>query len=84
VKLGRDGSNTCIVPSKMFGGEAMKKSNVFKLYKLLIGGHKNMEDDERSGHPRPHRTDENVDEVRNLVHSTVSQAYYVEMLKQLT
>jgi hypothetical protein len=28
-----------------------------------------MEDDERSGHPRSHRTDENVAKVQTLVHS---------------
>jgi hypothetical protein len=28
-----------------------------------------VEHDERSGHPRSHRTDENVEKVRNVVHS---------------
>jgi len=28
-----------------------------------------VENDERSGRPRSHRTDENVEKVRNLVHS---------------
>jgi hypothetical protein len=28
-----------------------------------------VEDDARSGHPRYHRTDENVEKMRNLVHS---------------
>jgi hypothetical protein len=29
----------------------------------------NVENDERSGRPKSHRTDENVEKVRNLVHS---------------
>jgi hypothetical protein len=41
-----------------------------------------MEDDERSGCPRSHRTYENVGKVQNLVHS-VNQAYYVEIFKWL-
>jgi hypothetical protein len=71
VKLGRDESNTCVVVFEAFGGEGMKKSNVFELYEPLKGSHENVED-ERRGRPRSHRTDENVDKVRNLVHSTAS------------
>jgi hypothetical protein len=46
----------------------MKKSSVFEWYELFIEGGENVDDDERSGHPRCHRTDEN-EKVRNLVHS---------------
>jgi hypothetical protein len=47
----------------------MKKSSVFKWHKNFKEGYKNVEDDERSGHPRSHRTDENGEKVQNLVHS---------------
>jgi hypothetical protein len=48
----------------------MKKSVVFEWHKQFKEGCcKNMEDDERSDHPRSHTTDENVEKVQNLVHS---------------
>jgi hypothetical protein len=49
------------------GGEAMKMSSVYECQKWFKGGYKNMEDDERSGHPRTHRSDENVKKVWNLM-----------------
>jgi hypothetical protein len=46
-----------------------------------------VEDDERSGRPRSHRTDENVEKVRYLVHShkclSINQTHYEEILKRL-
>jgi histone-lysine N-methyltransferase SETMAR len=46
-----------------------------------------VEDDERNGHARSHRTDENIVKVRNVVHSvsrlSINQAYYVEISKRL-
>jgi hypothetical protein len=33
VKSGKNASDTCIVLSKAYGGEAMKKSSVFEWYK---------------------------------------------------
>jgi hypothetical protein len=53
-----------------YGVESMKKSDVFELHKLFVEGRENVEDDERSDRPRPHRTDENVERVHNLVHSS--------------
>jgi hypothetical protein len=46
----------------------------------------NTGDDERSGHPRSHRTNENVVKVQNMVHSDRClgiRAYCMEILKQL-
>jgi hypothetical protein len=46
-----------------------------------------VEDDERSGRARSHRTDENVGQIQNLMHSdrrlSINQDYYVEILKLL-
>jgi len=69
MKLRKNASDTCAVLSEAYGGEAKKKSSVFDWHKWLKEGHKNVEDDERSSHPRSHRTDENVQTMRNLVHS---------------
>jgi hypothetical protein len=45
-----------------------------------------VEDDEGSC-PRSHRTDDNIEKVRSLVHSdrwfSINRAYYVEILKRL-
>jgi hypothetical protein len=46
-----------------------------------------MEGNERNGHPRSHKMDENVEKAQSLVHShrrlSINQAYYVEILMWL-
>jgi len=42
-----------------------------------------MQDDERSGCPRSHRTDKYVEKWEIWCIQTAKQAYYVEILKQL-
>jgi hypothetical protein len=69
VNLGNNASDTCTVLSEAFGGEAMKKSSVFKWNKCFEEGRENVEDDERSGCPRFHRTNKNAEKAQNLVHS---------------
>jgi hypothetical protein len=65
----------------------MKKSSVSEWNKLFKESCKNVEDDKRSGCPRSHRNNENIEKMWNLVHSdrhlSINQAYYVEILKQL-
>jgi hypothetical protein len=39
------------------------------LHKRFREGHKNVEDEKCSSHPRSHRTNENEEKVQNLVHS---------------
>jgi hypothetical protein len=51
------------------GGEAVTKSCVSEWHKWFKESHRNIENGERSGHPRTHRTDEAVEKVQNLVHS---------------
>jgi hypothetical protein len=55
--------------SEAYGGEAMKPSGVFRLHKRFKEGRENVEGDERSDHPRSHRTDENIEKARNTLHS---------------
>jgi len=55
--------------SEAYGEEDMKKSSVCEWRKRFKEDHENMEVDEKSGRPGPHRTDVNVKEVRNIVHS---------------
>jgi hypothetical protein len=46
-----------------------------------------VEHDEKTGRPRPRRTDENVGKMRNLMHSDrrlrINQAHHVEILMRL-
>jgi hypothetical protein len=49
----------------------MKNSAVFELHKRFKGGCENVEGDERSGHPRSQRTDENIENMQNLICSYV-------------
>jgi hypothetical protein len=67
VKLGNIVNDTYVMLSEAYGREAMKMSSVFEGQKRFKEGRENVED-ERSGRPRSHRTDENVESVRNLVH----------------
>jgi hypothetical protein len=69
VKLGKNASDTCAVLYQAYGREALKKSSVFEWHEQFREGHENVEDDERSGCPRLHKTDEDVEKVQNLVHS---------------
>jgi hypothetical protein len=69
VKLGMNASDTFTILFEVCGGDAMKKSNGFEKHKRFKDGRGDVEDDERSGRPRYHGTDENVEKVRNLVHS---------------
>jgi hypothetical protein len=69
AKLGKNESDTCAVLSKAHGGEAVKMADVFGWHKRFKGRLENVEDDESNGGPRFHRTDENAEKVRNLVHS---------------
>jgi hypothetical protein len=69
VKLGKNASDTCAMLSESYVGEAMKKSNVSKWHKQFKGGHENVKDYKRHGHPRSHRIKENDEEMWNLMQS---------------
>jgi hypothetical protein len=51
-----------------FGGRSCEKSSVLEWHTWFKEGHKNVEDNERSG-PRSHRTNENIEKARNIMHS---------------
>jgi hypothetical protein len=53
------------------GEKLWKKSSVLEWHKLFKEGRENVDDDddERSRRPVSHRTDENVENVRSVVHS---------------
>jgi hypothetical protein len=80
-------SDACAVLSKAYGGEVMKESSIFEWHEHFKEGHKNTDDDERSGCPKSYRTNENAEKVQNLMHSdrrsSINQAYYVDILKWL-
>jgi hypothetical protein len=50
--------------TEAYCADAMKKSSVFEWHKE---GREDVKDDERTGCPKTHRTDENVEKVRKLV-----------------
>jgi hypothetical protein len=56
-------------PSVFMNVVVWKSLSVCGQHKWFKEGHKNMEDDERHGPLRSHRTHENVAKVWNLVHS---------------
>jgi len=58
LKLRKNANDSCAMLSEAYGGEAMKNSSVFEWHKRFKEGRENVEDDERSGRPRYHRSDE--------------------------
>jgi hypothetical protein len=52
--------------TQAYGADAMKKSSVFEWHTRFKEGQENVKDDERTGHPKTHRTDENVEKVWKL------------------
>jgi hypothetical protein len=69
VKLGNNASDTCVILSEAYEGEAIRKSSTSEWHKWFKEDHENVEDDEGSGHPRSTRMDENVDKVWNILYS---------------
>jgi hypothetical protein len=51
-----------------YGEYAMKKFSIFEWHRRLKEG-RDVQDDPKSGQPKPHRTDANVDRVRTLLYS---------------
>jgi hypothetical protein len=66
AKLDKSASETLQMSTEAYGADAMKKSSVFEWNKRSEEGREDVKDDERTGHPKTHRTDENV---RKLVRS---------------
>jgi hypothetical protein len=69
VKLGKNASDSSAVHSEAYKVEIIKNSSVFGWHTQFKEGHKTVEDDERCGHPRSHRMNENVEKVWNLVYT---------------
>jgi uncharacterized cysteine cluster protein YcgN (CxxCxxCC family) len=65
----KNASDTFSALSQAYGEKFMEKASVFKWHKMFKEDRENMEDDERSCRTRSHRTSENVEKFRNLVHS---------------
>jgi hypothetical protein len=63
VKLGKNTSDTHAMLFEAHEERVMKNSCVSEWHKRLKEGRENVEDVERSGHPRSHRTDGNVEKV---------------------
>jgi hypothetical protein len=82
VKSGKNASDTCTVLSEAYRREVMKKSSVFEWHKQFKEGREKVED-ERTGRTRSHRTTENVEKARDVVHSERKPNFFffLEMLR---
>jgi transposase len=59
AKLGKSASETLKMLTKVYGADVTKKSSVFEWHKRFKEGLEDVKDDERTGRPKTHRTDEN-------------------------
>jgi hypothetical protein len=59
AKSGKSASETLQMSTEAYGAVAMKNSIVFEWHKRFKEGREDVKDDERTGRPKTHRTDEN-------------------------
>ncbi|XP_029160318.1 protein GVQW3-like [Nylanderia fulva] len=67
VKNGIKCSKTLEMLTVAYGESTLSKKNVYKWYKLFQEGLENVNDEPRSGRPSTSKTDENVQEVKEIV-----------------
>ncbi|XP_013006653.1 protein GVQW3 isoform X2 [Cavia porcellus] len=67
VKLNKSASETHHLLKEAYGDEVMSRARVFDWHKRFKEGREDVRDDARSGRPVIHRTDENIQKVKNLV-----------------
>jgi transposase len=67
AKLGKSASETLQMLTVAYGADAMEKSSIAEWHKRFKEGREDMKDDERTGRPKTHRTDENVEKAWKLV-----------------
>ncbi|XP_054582700.1 protein GVQW3-like [Eptesicus fuscus] len=69
VKLNKSASETHCLLKEAYGNEVMSGARVFDWHKRFKEGREDVRDDARSGRPVTHRTDENIQKVKDLVDS---------------
>lgn len=67
VKLNKSASETHHLLKEAYGDEVMSRARVFDWHKRFKEGREDVRDDARSGRPVTHRTDENIQKVKDLV-----------------
>jgi hypothetical protein len=67
ARLGNSVSATPQMLTEAYGADAVKESSVFEWHKRFKEGREDVKDNERTGHLKTHRTDENVEKVWKLV-----------------
>lgn len=67
VKLNKSASETHHLLKEAYGSEVMSRARVFDWHKRFKEGREDVRDDARSGRPVTHRTDENIQKVKDLV-----------------
>ncbi|XP_017724128.1 PREDICTED: putative uncharacterized protein FLJ37770 isoform X3 [Rhinopithecus bieti] len=67
VKLNKSASETHHLLKEAYGEEVMSRARVFDWHKRFKEGREDVRDDARSGRPVTHRTDDNIQKVKDLV-----------------
>ena len=67
VKLNKSASETHHLLKEAYGNEVMSRARVFDWHKRFKEGREDIRDDARSGRSVTHRTDENIQKVKDLV-----------------
>ena len=69
VQLGKTPTETFNLLQEVYGDATMSRTRIFEWHKRFREGREDVEDDPRSGRPTTSRTNENVECVREKVHS---------------
>ncbi|XP_006763885.1 PREDICTED: putative uncharacterized protein FLJ37770 [Myotis davidii] len=67
VKLNKSASETHCLLKEAYGHEVMSRARVYDWHKRFREGREDVRDDARSGRPVTHRTDDNIQKVKDLV-----------------
>jgi hypothetical protein len=59
-----------------FGGHSLSRTAVFEWHLRFKAGRVSVEDDESSGRPNAHKTTENIETIRELIHEDRRQAIH--------
>ena len=69
VRLGKTPTETFNLLQEVYGDATMSRTRIFECHKRFREGREDVEDDPKSGRPITSRTNENVERVREKVHS---------------
>ena len=67
VKLKKSATETFLLLTEAYGEDCMSRAHVFEWHKRFSEGRESVKDDVRPGHPSTPVTDDNIEEVQDVI-----------------